>query len=250
MYCAACPPVVKGLLLHAVNHCTSNPMLQMLTEYDFTSNTCCCRGRKREENRASLDGILDALNLNGSNPIAVMTQDITRSFLAGSNEKSDRKKFDIYMEATLMAQSQENYQVSQQTACKIQCLSASSTPQHQFHTSCMWSANSALMEFSSIHAESCDARETCSAPPHSAAHALWICLQIAKADLQKIADSINQAQSMYKQLKARREELSRAVEALKLMNEWQASLNHWQISTSTCTWPVCKTSPAAPCLVH
>ncbi len=70
-----------------------------------------CRDRKREENRASLDGILDALNLNGSNPIAVMTQDISRSFLAGSNEKSDRKKFDIYMEATLMAQSQENYQV-------------------------------------------------------------------------------------------------------------------------------------------
>ena len=69
------------------------------------------RGRKREDTRAQLDGILDALNLNGSNPIAVMTQDITRSFLAGSNEKSDRKKFDIYMEATLLAQSQENYQV-------------------------------------------------------------------------------------------------------------------------------------------
>ena len=50
--------------------------------------------------------------MNGSNPIAVMTQDISRSFLAGSNEKSDRKKFDIYMEATLLAHSQENYQVS------------------------------------------------------------------------------------------------------------------------------------------
>ncbi|DBA94579.1 TPA: hypothetical protein ACH3X1_002162 [Trebouxia sp. C0004] len=83
-----------------------------------------------------------------------MTQDISRSFLAGSNEKSDRKKFDIYMEATLMAQSQENYQVAQ-------------------------------------------------------------------ADLQKIADSVNQAQTVYKQLKARREELGRAVEALKLMHEWQ-----------------------------
>ena len=73
----------------------------------------CFRGRKREDTRAQLDGILDALSLNGSNPIAVMTQDITRSFLAGSNEKSDRKKFDIYMEATLLAQSQENYQVCQ-----------------------------------------------------------------------------------------------------------------------------------------
>lgn len=76
----------------------------------------CHRGRKREENRASLDRILDGLNLNGSNPIAVMTQDISRSFLAGSNDKSDRKKFDIYMDATLLAQSQENYQA---------CLSAS-----------------------------------------------------------------------------------------------------------------------------
>ncbi|KAA6429283.1 MAG: structural maintenance of chromosomes 6 [Trebouxia sp. A1-2] len=109
------------------------------------------KGRKREENRASLDGILDALNLNGSNPIAVMTQDITRSFLAGSNEKSDRKKFDIYMEATLMAQSQENYQVAQ-------------------------------------------------------------------ADLQKIADSVNQAQAVYKQLKARREELGRADEETQMMS--------------------------------
>lgn len=54
---------------------------------------------------------MDGLNLNGSNPIAVMTQDVSRSFLAGSNEKADRKKFDIYMEATLMAPSQENYQV-------------------------------------------------------------------------------------------------------------------------------------------
>lgn len=69
-----------------------------------------CRGRKREESRTQLDGVLDGLNLNGSNPIAVMTQDVTRSFLAGSSDKSDRKKFEIYMEATLLAQSQENYQ--------------------------------------------------------------------------------------------------------------------------------------------
>jgi len=46
--------------------------------------------------------------------------------------------------------------------------------------------------------------------------------QVAQADLQKIADSVNQAQAVYKQLKARREELGRAVEALKLMHEWQA----------------------------
>ena len=52
---------------------------------------------------------------------------------------------------------------------------------------------------------------------------LCLCvLQIAHSDLQKIADSVNQAQDVYKQLKARREELGRAVEALKLMDEWQA----------------------------
>ncbi len=48
--------------------------------------------------------------------------------------------------------------------------------------------------------------------------------QVAQADLQKIADSVNQAQDVYKQLKARREELGRAVEALKLMHEWQARI--------------------------
>lgn len=59
------------------------------------------------------------------------------------------------------------------------------------------------------------------------------CLQIAKADLQKIADSINQAQSVYKQLKARREELSKAVEALKLMSDWQARLQIFVLLTWT-----------------
>ena len=44
---------------------------------------------------------------------------------------------------------------------------------------------------------------------------------MAKADLQKIAVSLNQAQQVYKALKARRAELSKAVEALQLMGEWQ-----------------------------
>lgn len=60
---------------------------------------------------------------------------------------------------------------------------------------------------------------------------LCLCiLQIAQSDLQKIADSVNQAQDVYKQLKARREELGRAVEALKLMDEWQA----WQSASCLC----------------
>ena len=58
-------------------------------------------------------------------------------------------------------------------------------------------------------------------------------LQIAQSDLQKIADSVNQAQDVYKQLKARREELGRAVEALKLMDEWQAG----QSASCLCALP-------------
>ena len=49
---------------------------------------------------------------------------------------------------------------------------------------------------------------------------------MAKADLQKIAETINQAQGVYKQLVAKRNELSKAVEALKLMNEWQVRTAH------------------------
>ena len=51
----------------------------------------------------------------------------------------------------------------------------------------------------------------------------YVVIQIAKADLQKIAESISQAQGVYKQLKDQRQQLSAAVEALKLMSEWQAS---------------------------
>ena len=50
------------------------------------------------------------------------------------------------------------------------------------------------------------------------------CLQIAKADLQKIAASLSQAQGVYKALKAKRAELNKAVEALRLMSDWQVWL--------------------------
>ena len=51
-----------------------------------------------------------------------------------------------------------------------------------------------------------------------------LCLQIAKADLQKIAASLSQAQGVYKALKAKRAELNKAVEALQLMSDWQVWL--------------------------
>lgn len=46
-------------------------------------------------------------------------------------------------------------------------------------------------------------------------------LQIAKADLHKIAASLTQAQDVYKALKAKRAELNKAVEALQAMSQWQ-----------------------------
>ena len=50
-------------------------------------------------------------------------------------------------------------------------------------------------------------------------------VQIAKADLQKIAESLNQAQDTYKHLLAKRNELAKSVEKLKLMEGWQVC---WQ----------------------
>ena len=44
---------------------------------------------------------------------------------------------------------------------------------------------------------------------------------MAKADLQKIAESLNQAQDTYKLLLDKRNELAKSVEKLKLMEAWQ-----------------------------
>lgn len=45
--------------------------------------------------------------------------------------------------------------------------------------------------------------------------------QIAKADLQQTAKSLNQAQDTYKLLLVKRNELAKSVEKLKLMEAWQ-----------------------------
>lgn len=47
-------------------------------------------------------------------------------------------------------------------------------------------------------------------------------MQLAKADLQKIAESLNQAQDTYKLLLSKRNELAKCVEKLKLLEAWQA----------------------------
>ena len=46
-------------------------------------------------------------------------------------------------------------------------------------------------------------------------------MQLAKADLQKIAESLNQAQDTYKLLLSKRNELAKCVEKLKLLEAWQ-----------------------------
>ena len=53
-------------------------------------------GRVVARGRAALTAMLDSLDLNAANPVAVLTQDTARTFLAGS--ASDKKKFDLFME--------------------------------------------------------------------------------------------------------------------------------------------------------
>ena len=65
------------------------------------------RGRKVQgAARDELDRLTGHLNLDASNPITVMTQDISRSFLGGSTASSDSKKYELYMDATMLSQTQ------------------------------------------------------------------------------------------------------------------------------------------------
>uniref|UniRef100_A0A7S1SHS8 RecF/RecN/SMC N-terminal domain-containing protein n=1 Tax=Tetraselmis chuii TaxID=63592 RepID=A0A7S1SHS8_9CHLO len=67
-------------------------------------------GRKVASGRNALTAMLDALNLNASNPVAVLTQDTARTFLAGA--ASDKRKYDLFMEASLLEEISENYNAS------------------------------------------------------------------------------------------------------------------------------------------
>lgn len=51
-----------------------------------------------------VDAILDHFNVNAANPLAVLTQDTARNFLsgAGSAGQADRKKYDLFMQATML----------------------------------------------------------------------------------------------------------------------------------------------------
>lgn len=58
------------------------------------------KGRAVTRKKDELDALLTAISVDASNPVTVMTQDTSRSFLQGSSKKSDREKFELYMEAT------------------------------------------------------------------------------------------------------------------------------------------------------
>mmetsp|Transcript_40647 Transcript_40647/g.102878 ORF Transcript_40647/g.102878 Transcript_40647/m.102878 type:complete len:1107 (-) Transcript_40647:369-3689(-) len=70
-------------------------------------------GRKVASGRNALTAMLDALNLNASNPVAVLTQDTSRDFLAGA--ASGKKTYDLFMQASLLEEISENYNASQES---------------------------------------------------------------------------------------------------------------------------------------
>ena len=65
-------------------------------------------GATVSDKRADVDAVLDALSVDAANPVAVMTQDVARSFLGagGGDKKAAEKKFEVYMRATLLARSE------------------------------------------------------------------------------------------------------------------------------------------------
>ena len=69
-------------------------------------------GKVRAKKREDLDGMLSVLNIDAANPVAVMTQDTARNFLAGSSSQSDKEKYKLYMEATQLSAISYNLELS------------------------------------------------------------------------------------------------------------------------------------------
>ncbi|WIA29640.1 hypothetical protein OEZ86_012127 [Tetradesmus obliquus] len=68
-------------------------------------------GRKVSERRKDLDDLLDHLNIDATNPLAVMTQDTSRNFLCGA--VADKKKYELFMQATMLEAMQANLSLAQ-----------------------------------------------------------------------------------------------------------------------------------------
>jgi hypothetical protein len=69
-------------------------------------------GRVVATRRDDLDAMLNTLGINAANPVAVMTQDTARNFLAGSSTQSDKQKYELYMEATQLSTISSNLVIS------------------------------------------------------------------------------------------------------------------------------------------
>ena len=77
--------------------------------------------------RADVDALLEALSIDASNPVAVMTQDVARSFLGGgggggggagavpSAAAAASKKFEVYVRATLLSRIEAGLQTARDT---------------------------------------------------------------------------------------------------------------------------------------
>ncbi len=76
--------------------------------------------------KAQLDAILDHLSVDASNPVAVMTQDVSRTFLGGAT--TDQKKYDLYMSATLLADISDSLNAAYTMVDQTKVSSASRTP--------------------------------------------------------------------------------------------------------------------------
>lgn len=71
-----------------------------------------CRGKVVARKRTDLDNMLSVLNIDAANPVACMTQDTARNFLAGSSAAADKQKYDMYMEATQLGTIAYNLSIS------------------------------------------------------------------------------------------------------------------------------------------
>ena len=87
-------------------------------------------GRAVSTARADVDALLEALSIDASNPVAVMTQDVARSFLGGgggggggagaapSAAAAASKKFEVYVRATLLSRIEAGLQAARDTVAE------------------------------------------------------------------------------------------------------------------------------------
>ena len=94
----------------------------MVNDPQQLSAACPCRGQKVAGAKAEVDALLDYLNVRGDNPVAVMSQDHSRTFLTGNSAKADCCKFDLFMEATMLTDAFERQEWASECVRRMKCL--------------------------------------------------------------------------------------------------------------------------------